>query len=508
MHHDDSLFIIDLPRHWRQARLWGALAAVALAGCPVPGPMPQRDAGATPDVPLRPTDDASVDAPRPSPARLEVSPASLIVSAALDEVIEQTFEFTFVDELGVRATLPGTDVLLALDDPRMGTIDATGHFASGPRSTGTAQLTATYRARTLNVPIEIRRSDVVLAGGATAADADFFETLATDPALEVGVVYPLDGVVMPQDAAPMEIQWTRGALADLYRIRFTAPHAEFTVLYREVTHRRAWRVDASLFRLLAQADPNEPIAVAVDRFDAASGRAIEGAPRAIRFAPGVLRGNVYYWDASSSGLRRIAHGGTTAEVVDTGGRCVGCHAISPDGHTIAVRYDASSGPGGFVDVATGTSRDAVGWYFASFAPTGDRLIVDTASMALELVDVETGSFVAAASAMLPPLALGESGLGPERTLHRVRHQHRRPLPPRLRQLPRRGPGASRGDGPRHVRGAERDRRCRHALLTHPRPLPRHQPAHLVTGLLDDRVRGGSLLEHQLGQRPLRRTNGR
>ena len=397
MHHDDSLFIIDLPRHWRQARLWGALAAVALAGCPVPGPMPQRDAGATPDVPLRPTDDASVDAPRPSPARLEVSPASLIVSAALDEVIEQTF----VDELGVRATLPGTDVLLALDDPRMGTIDATGHFASGPRSTGTAQLTATYRARTLNVPIEIRRSDVVLAGGATAADADFFETLATDPALEVGVVYPLDGVVMPQDAAPMEIQWTRGALADLYRIRFTAPHAEFTVLYREVTHRRAWRVDASLFRLLAQADPNEPIAVAVDRFDAASGRAIEGAPRAIRFAPGVLRGNVYYWDASSSGLRRIAHGGTTAEVVDTGGRCVGCHAISPDGHTIAVRYDASSGPGGFVDVATGTSRDAVGWYFASFAPTGDRLIVDTASMALELVDVETGSFVAAASAMLP-----------------------------------------------------------------------------------------------------------
>lgn len=372
--------------------------ALLLSACPT-RPEPMHDVG-TPDVPI-PNDDAGTDAPL-TPTRLMVTPSILFASAALDEVVEQDFTVAFVDADGTTTPLTAAEVTFTLDDLRIGTIDAAGHFASGPRSTGVAQLTVEARTRVLNVPIEIRRSATLTAGDATAADLTHFDTLVTDDAAEAGVVYPLDGVLMPQDVAPMEVQWTRGTLADTYRFRFSSPHTELAVLYRErAPQRRAWLVDESLFRLLARAEVDEAITMRVDRYDAATGRAIEGAPRTIRFAPGVLHGNVYYWDASTSALRRLAHGSTTSEAVDTGGRCVGCHSIAPDGHTVAVRYDGGSGPGGFIDVTSGTARDAAGWYFSSFDPTGDRLIVDTASMSLELVDVATGAYVTAASSLLP-----------------------------------------------------------------------------------------------------------
>jgi hypothetical protein len=382
-------------------RLLGS--AIVLAACTTGGtpPAPRPDAGEE----LAP--DAGHDAFVPRPPRIAIEPAELVATAGLDEAVTGRFTVVLFDSNGDRTELDPAMVAFQIDDSRIGWIDEAGEFQSGPRSAGIAQLTATYMALRANAAIEITRNGVVTAGGATMADATLFETTVTDEAAQANVVYPLDGVMMPQDVYPATIQWMRGAPGDVFRMRFRGTHLSVDVLYRDGTPAtRAWLVDSPLWRLLAHG--TDPISLTVDRYESSSSRAIEGASLAMQFAPGVLRGSIYYWEVSSNTIQRIKHGEPDRQLFaggSAGGGCIGCHTITPDGRTIAARVGAADNYGAFFDTAVipaPSRRDASAyWYFSSFSPSGERLIVDTAGMSLELVDAATGAYVPSASSTLP-----------------------------------------------------------------------------------------------------------
>jgi hypothetical protein len=388
-------------------------AGLALAiGCTMPPRVHDYPDVVVPEV------DAGTDAPIRRPPRISIEPIDLIAEAELDEVVTADFTVYHYDGLGARTAVPASEVTFEIDDPRLGTIDGSGHFASGPRSTGTAQLTATYGTLQAYAPIEITRLDRILVGGATAADASRFGALVTSEEMEALVVYPLDGVVMPQDAYRPEIQWERGGTGDVYRIRIRQTHSTIDVYVRETgTQRRAWLVDDSLWRLIVQTDVGESFTLRVDRFDAVAGVAIEGTPITMRIVPGVLDGMLYYWAASREKLVRVRHGTNVREDFADASTCVGCHVVAHDGRTMAARLGPGDGNGGFYDTSAtplaSARRAPARWYFSSFAPSDDRLIVDTASMALELVDVASGSFVTSASSMLPRSASANPSWSPD-----------------------------------------------------------------------------------------------
>jgi hypothetical protein len=329
---------------------------------------------------------------------IRIEPATATLTATDGSMPTQAFTVLarYSDGSERAALAPGFEIAplsIGTIDPGAGTFVANGII--GGTATVTASVAApggAVLAATATVTVRIERT--VMGGGVPGDVATrFAATPVTDAARSATTVYPLDGVVMPQNVHPADIQWLVGTTGDLFRITMSKPSANVVVyLAHDGTLQNHYLVDGAAWRSLAQTDTEADATITVDRLEAASGQVIAGNPVRVRFARAALTGSVYYWDIARGRIVRIDDGtATRVEFMPTppiaeadGTQCVGCHAVSPSGRYMAGRLGGGENRGTVFDLTvdlTGNppptvfSPRQINWWFASWSPDEARMVV-------------------------------------------------------------------------------------------------------------------------------------
>ena len=354
-------------------------------------------ATATPSGPsgsIQVADAAQTSRPGHRVTGVRIDPAAASLSSLDGSQPSQAFRAFAVFDDGMERLLSNA---LTLEETGIGALTKDKFVASGAVG-GIARLHATVPmasgqlSATADVTVSLTKT--LLSTGVPADIAQQFEQAkaAIDPARAAGVVYPLDGVVVPQNVFPMDVQWSRAATGDVFRLTWTKPHLK-AVTYVPFDPNRHWLVDLDVWRALARTDMDEPAALTVERLEAATGDKLGEPARMLTFAKAALTGSVYYWETDTLRLQRIDDGSGKAvafmpnpPVTNDPSACVGCHSVSHSGRYLAGRLGAADSLGAVFDLTTDlTTNPAVplwpvaernlNWWFASWSPDDTRLIV-------------------------------------------------------------------------------------------------------------------------------------
>jgi hypothetical protein len=285
---------------------------------------------------------------------LAVSPPSATLTSTDGSMPTQTFSLLAVLRNGQMAPIstgtwsPSQDFLGAL---AVDTVSGEATFTANGIAGGTDTITAGAVAfdgspLTATAKVTVQVQHTVVTPGAPAGAAATFAGATPDPTgMDAGLDYPLDGAFMPNNVAPIDVQWENGAANDLYRVTLATPHATVTayVLNTGAGFTFDWPVDAASWRTIAESDPGQPATVAVDLLHTATNTLVTGKPVSIRIAQGSLYGQVYYWAISEGLLQTIAADTAARSPVmaspPTG--CVACHTISRDGRYLGASLEGN-----------------------------------------------------------------------------------------------------------------------------------------------------------------------
>jgi hypothetical protein len=328
--------------------------------------------------------------------------------------------------------VPIPSVSWSVGDSRLGTIDASGTFTprAGCRASGRTTIGATSPnpfggELTGDGEVTVRIEVPAIAEGVTLADAEaaFARPEGSDPASPIR--YPLDGVLLPNNIAPLHVQWDGGASGDVYRI--TIENDSLRIVAYRVHDGPAfafdWTPARDLWNYVSENSGGE-LSLQIDRATATS--VSLGTPIRMRMARSGIAGAVYYWgllrDTSSAHFERIsAATGEHERIIPNpptpsggGGGCVGCHTVSRDGRFLAANLNGGSGGANEGGAMFDLTRDLSGspaetvfptwpredrfWFSAVFNPDATRLFI-TSSYAI-VIDPSDGSTVPATG--LPP----------------------------------------------------------------------------------------------------------
>ncbi|MDB4973061.1 MAG: tolB protein precursor [Myxococcaceae bacterium] len=289
---------------------------------------------------------------------------------------------------------------LRVDPSGIGDIAGTSFVANGSIG-GVAvvrsSLTTASGPLSASAKISVRLDKTALLPGVPADVVQRFEQapLKSDSARSAGVVYPLDGVVVPQNVYPVDVQWTRSSPGDLFRVVWQKPDVRI-VAYLPHDVQRHWLVELASFRALARTDIDLPASLTVERLEAASGERVAEPARTLTFAKTALTGSVYYWETDTVRIQRIDDGSGQAvsfmpspPVTNDQSACVGCHSISHSGRYLAGRLGADDSLGAVFDLTTDLTTNpaptlwpvadaGLHWWFSSWSPDDRRLIVSAA----------------------------------------------------------------------------------------------------------------------------------
>lgn len=319
--------------------------------------------------------------------------------------------------------VPLTNGVWSVPSDRLGTVSADGVFTASGAAGGvaTVQLQAPGAGGatlSASATIEITVSRTIATSGTVAEHtARFADSATMDAARAANILYPLDGAIMPNNVAPADVQWERGAMGEVFRVQIRKTHATVTayVTYDRADFRLDWVVDRALWRTLADTDLGEPCVLTVDRA-LSGGAVIAGDPVRFTFADNGIFGNVYYWywTGSTEGqIMRVADGSAerTRAIPNPppdpsrGQRCPGCHTASRDGRFLATPlgggvdgaavFDFTADLSGNPSPSIFATNQITGVFFMTFDPTAQRLLgVDAAGTMLEY-NARTGARVMA-----------------------------------------------------------------------------------------------------------------
>lgn len=395
--------------------------ALGLAGCesPTSPPRPSADASLV-DGAADATADTHDAAPR-TIASVRIDPPLAELLSTNGSTPTQSFVaiVTYSDGTEAPARGPSFDI----DVVSLGDLDgASGLFTASGRIGGAAIVSVSVPDsqggpdHIAHAMLRVRLEAVLVPDEITDAPTRFAAaTEVDDLPRSATVVYPLGGVVFPQNVYPADIQWLNSAAGDIFRIRLEKPHAVATAYIPHDGYAH-WLVDPQVWTAIAQTDPDMPATLRVDRLDAASGEVVRGGPISMTFARAALTGSVYYWDIEAGRIQRIDDGsGTNVSFMPNppaapadGARCVGCHSVSNSGRFMAGRLGGGENQGAIFDLTTDLSGypaptlwpidpSTQRWWFSSWSPDDLRLIVsleDTRSeRRLAFMDPFTGALV-------------------------------------------------------------------------------------------------------------------
>lgn len=241
----------------------------------------------------------------------------------------------------------------------------------------------------------VERQTVVIIGPGADADAPTKfggEAVAAAPEL----VYPESGVIVPPNMNSLELHFVPGAGQTLFEFTFQAEKLELIVYLgcNPLGSGCLYQPDQTFWEQLASGSRGEQaVRYKVRGVDGANpGTVGESAEREISFSAEDIVGGLYYWNDAGV-IQRYDFGFAlaTSELYMTpaqagAGVCVGCHAVSPDGHKMVVGKDIPApAPYTVFNIATkqavqGPSGPVAGaGNFFAFSPDGGQLLYSNGS---------------------------------------------------------------------------------------------------------------------------------
>jgi hypothetical protein len=373
----------------RQAAIWLAVVWASALGCArVTAPGSAGSGGGTPGVGGAGAGGGGGAPGLDGLTALVVAPASADVALALDPAsgkVTGSAAFTATGtvrgvEQDVTALVQWPSASAALTVTRgLATVTAPGTYAITARSgslTASATLTAALTGR------------LVAPGFAGAGDFD-----GTAPGSGAAIAYPLDGAIIPANLGPITVHVSRTAAQTEAKLTFTGDLLALDYLAPcEAGAPGAGcyvTLPATFSDLLVGASRNQDVRLAAALANPGGRDLVASAPISLAWASAQLEGGLYYWTTITAGAvagyepPAGATSGTAVQRYDLGrgtsapelvwtdqgappafagspparansaptdgngpwgeATCIGCHAITPDGRTMALSI-GGSGP--------------------------------------------------------------------------------------------------------------------------------------------------------------------
>lgn len=372
---------------------------------------------------------------------LYLSPAEATLVSVEGAMTELELEAHVVHADGSRERVDVARVVVS-DDRVLSPVVGLRFVATG-RAGGLVTVTAHYADAelgelTASAAVTVRVVHVVVPGPeipSTIWDDFLLLPETEDPFASAAIEYPLDGARMPNNVAAPVVQWyPRGGMGDGYRVVISSPYVEVTAYGYDdgLRFRHAHAIDAASWQLVTGSTRGSEVSVRVDRLPAGGDAILRGPPISIWLSEDGVFGSLYYWqvetDPQTSDVLRLdaATGERTSVMSPAPGRCVGCHALTPDGRRMAATMDgrALRWVTAIVDLTSDTSPAPdltppidPGYHFLAFSPDGRRALASLPTglgrddTALALVDGATGIAVEATG--LPEGSAGYPAWSPD-----------------------------------------------------------------------------------------------
>ncbi|MCK6548990.1 hypothetical protein L6R52_24305 [Myxococcota bacterium] len=388
---------------------------------PVPSDAGVSDAGAS--------DAGGVDAASPQLMRVDVEPPTVTLTSVNGSRPEQRFTVTAVWSDGTALVVQSAR--FELEPSALGAIDATQTFRSNGRVGGSGVVRAIYNGLAGEAQLRVELEDVLVAPGTSTRAPDLFATTGVeDPARAATIAYPPDGVIMPQNVQPPSIQWNVSAPGDVFRVRLVKPSARTTIYVAspDASFPDAIAPELGAWRRLGESDPDAWAEIFVDRWEAATGQVVTGAPVKVKLARAALLGAIYYWDIVAGRIVRIndADASRDAFLPNPPLGCVGCHSVSTSGRYMAGRFGGGDNVGSVFDLTqdlTGNPPptrfaidNSIRWWFSTWSPDDTRLLVtkdEGSSGRLALLDPASGAELPTMGAGLPAMRATHPSWSPD-----------------------------------------------------------------------------------------------
>ena len=213
-------------------------------------------------------------------------------------------------------------------------------------------------------------------------------------------VYPFERTLLPRNLGQVALQWSASG-AQVYRLRVESPTYVRNIYIGasvcpggRCAYQAADADWATLARSAAGSDAQFRVSASPG-----VGMPFGSADLKLAFSPEDVKGGLYYWSTTITGIYRVPIGSKTAQVFINRGNefsCSGCHAVSRDGKKVALEFGSANGTGGgVVDGADGKKYiikppSAGQWNLQTFSPKGDMLLVNWQQRG-RVIDSTTGA---------------------------------------------------------------------------------------------------------------------
>ena len=239
-------------------------------------------------------------------------------------------------------------------------ISSSGLATTTNTSGGVVVITATSGGVTatavLTVVYGFVGPDPGMAGqGVPANSGTLFTTTKNDASRAPQLIYPNDHVLFPPNVTGIEIHFMPGSTSNtLYEVSFKGPVSTITTYIRCLSPQGIngciYLPDATLWRGVAISNAGQgEVALTVRGTDDSGSSVGNSATFHMTFSKSPIEGALYYWTTSGkTAIMRWDFGGSTTTATsyltptNTGGTCVGCHALSPDGTKVVASAGGQS----------------------------------------------------------------------------------------------------------------------------------------------------------------------
>lgn len=250
-----------------------------------------------------------------------------------------------------------TRVAWSVAQPLLGTFNGNTFETSLDRA-GTTKVFATAGSKTGSGDLMIILRAKIGDPGATGLPTDpgTLFTGASDTNRAPKIVYPNDGALVPPNLGKLEFHYLRGAADNaLFEIAIQSAVVDvkiYTNCTVQLNGGCIFTPDAKVWRWIAENNRGSEITVSMRGTGASGGAVGSSTSMKVAFSQDDLVGALYYWTAAEASadtrIVRWDFGSTTQTEPDlmvtptaTEGRCVGCHALSPDGTKLFVTTEGS-----------------------------------------------------------------------------------------------------------------------------------------------------------------------
>jgi hypothetical protein len=209
-----------------------------------------------------------------------------------------------------------------------------------------------------------------------------FETATMDDGA-IKLVYPYDRTVFPRGLPTPIVQWTGGAVSNLYRITAQSESFDF-VGWATINPPGRYAfptMPADIWAKLTDSTVGS-VNVSVARWDGT--KAYKAKSTTWMIAPGNLKGTIYYTRLTGneatggSFIRRVQPGKPAESFLEQKPqtKCIACHSISRDGTRLVASVNGFASPWATYDTNTGKElfRSGQASGFQAISPTGSHVL--------------------------------------------------------------------------------------------------------------------------------------